>query len=59
MSWHGKATCNVENPSVCFLLATIQICPFSAGKIPGRVNPQIQAPRAEDVDGVLQADIGY
>ena len=22
MSWHGKATCNVENPSVCFLLAT-------------------------------------
>ena len=29
MSWHWKANCNVENPNICFLLATIQICPFS------------------------------
>ena len=33
-----------------------RICPFSAEKSRGRVNPQIQARRAEDVDVVLQAE---
>ena len=58
MSWHWKANCNVENLSVCFLLATTQFefVRFPPKKFRGRVNPQIQARRAKDVDVVLQAE---
>ena len=57
MSWHLKANCNVKNPSVCFLLAhQFKFVSFPPEKFEGRVNPQIQARCAEDVDGVRQAE---
>ena len=51
MSWHWKANCNVKNPSVCFLPATIKFkfVRFQPKKFRGRVNPQIQARLAEVV----------
>ena len=57
MSWHWKANCNVKNPSVCFLLAhQFKFVSFPPVKFQGRVNPQIQARCAEDVDGARQAE---
>ena len=61
MSWHRKANCNFENPSVCFLLARANsnLCVFCRKKIKkfwGWVNPQIQARRAKDVDVVLHSE---
>ena len=43
MAWHRKANGNVENPSVCFLLATTnsKVSAFRRKQIRGRVNPRI------------------
>ena len=47
MSWAWKANCNVENPSVCFLLATTQFeyVLFSAEIFPGPGQPSNSSPR--------------
>ena len=38
MSWHWDANCNIENPSVCFILATTysNLSVFCQNKIPGQ-----------------------
>ena len=62
MTWHWKENCNVENSSLCCLLATkySNMSDFCQNIFRGRINPrfgpQIQARCAEDVDVVLQAE---
>ena len=44
MSWHWDANCNIENPSVCFILATTysNLSVFCQNKIPGQGQPSIK-----------------